>query len=387
MKAASTTFDMDNQKKIISEILFSPNDSSEPQLVFIDTNILIWLYRLDSESFNELTKLFYSLSYNNQLIIPKWVIHEYNKHIINYEENVFYPYKQSLKSLEKNIKHLEEIGRLVVDNNFAKKNGFENKKEFIDMIKEDIDKISSKIRLLTNKNNYQNNDRRIYIEELIEANSSKVNINEIISRTSSYEFRYSHLIPPGFEDNNKLENKYGDLIIWKEILENCIKYNSKNILFISLDTKKDWAYSPLKIILKGKNVDNSNRAIKYYSILPWLENEFKEIVKGERIIISNMHLLTRVLFSQEYNCDYANYKNIAKAIDVELEKSDTNKVIQWLFENDETVSLLIHSVCKWEHTPEEINSDSLKKWFEKNIKLDCDYNNVNWGNVIVEIFI
>lgn len=387
MKVASETIDFDNQKKIISEILFLSDDSNESKLVFIDTNILIWLYRLDNDSFKELKKLFYSLSYNNQLVIPKWVIHEYNKHLINYEENVFYPYKQSLKSLGKNIKHLEEIGRLVVDNDFAKESDFKNKKEFIDAIKEDIGKMSSKIRLLTNKNNYQNNDRRSYIEELIESNSSKAKINEITSSINNYEFRYSHLIPPGFEDNNKLENKYGDLIIWKEILENCIKYNSKKILFISLDSKKDWVYSPLKIILDGKTINNANQAIKYYSILPWLEEEFKEIVGGEKIVISNMHLLTRVLFSPEYNYDYANYKNIAKVIDVELEKTDTNKVIQWLFENDETVTLLIHSICKWEYTPEEINIENLKKWFEENIKLDCDYNNVNWGNVIGEIFI
>lgn len=60
-------------------------------------------------------------------------------------------------------------------------------------------------------------------------------------------FRYSNKIPPGYEDEKKEGlAKYGDLIIWKEILKYA-KENSSNIIYVTKDTKLDWCYR-----LKGR---------------------------------------------------------------------------------------------------------------------------------------
>ncbi len=55
------------------------------------------------------------------------------------------------------------------------------------------------------------------------------------------EFRYRNSIPPGYKDeNDKLGfQKYGDLIIWKQII-NEAKKSTKPIIFIMDDLKEDW---------------------------------------------------------------------------------------------------------------------------------------------------
>ncbi|PFO04687.1 hypothetical protein COJ85_11695 [Bacillus sp. AFS076308] len=59
------------------------------------------------------------------------------------------------------------------------------------------------------------------------------------------ELRYSHLIPPGYEDIGKdltdptKTRKYGDLIIWKELLKKSAD-NESPFIFITDDEKEDW---------------------------------------------------------------------------------------------------------------------------------------------------
>ena len=65
--------------------------------------------------------------------------------------------------------------------------------------------------------------------------------------------RYSYDIPPGFMDSKKGDDKYsygginyiskyGDLIIWRQILDHCIAKNIKKLIFINDDMKKDFVW-------------------------------------------------------------------------------------------------------------------------------------------------
>ena len=46
-------------------------------------------------------------------------------------------------------------------------------------------------------------------------------------------------MPPGYMDNKKTENKYGDLLVWKEILDYATT-QSVDIIFVTHDQKEDW---------------------------------------------------------------------------------------------------------------------------------------------------
>lgn len=57
------------------------------------------------------------------------------------------------------------------------------------------------------------------------------------------EDRYAKKIPPGFEDAKKTEgDKFGDLIIWKEMLEKA-KADQRPMIFVTDDGKSDWWHS------------------------------------------------------------------------------------------------------------------------------------------------
>ncbi len=58
------------------------------------------------------------------------------------------------------------------------------------------------------------------------------------------ETRYKQEIPPGYKDKKKSKddkenNAYGDLIVWKQILD-FAKTNKKDIVFVTHDQKDDW---------------------------------------------------------------------------------------------------------------------------------------------------
>lgn len=65
--------------------------------------------------------------------------------------------------------------------------------------------------------------------------------DELKELYSSGEERYKDKTPPGYKDSDKQDNdeKYGDFIIWKQIL-NYAQKEKKDIIFITNDVKEDW---------------------------------------------------------------------------------------------------------------------------------------------------
>lgn len=383
MKVLKETINIDKYYHELAEIIIHPDQNN---LVFIDTNILIWLYRLNNESFNEFSKFLNELSSQESLVIPTWVVHEYNNLLITNSEIVFFPFKKRLKTLDSDINHLTEIARLLADNEFSKKHGFSNKREFIKEIQSETESLKKKIRILNDKNNFKNEKRREYIEELITKNCSNTKIKNLLNKTKNFDFRFSHQIPPGFEDNTKISNKYGDLLIWKDIILNCKKKKSEKNLFISLDLKRDWVYYPQKIIKNG-NFINNNIEPKFHYIAPWLEQEFFDET-NENIIFSDVKLLVDILYSPDYNMmDFENFKNLAKTADIELNNNETNQVIEWLIVNNEKLQYLRNTICNWQVSPGEVDIEELKKWAVSNINLNIDFQKADWNNIFVQLFI
>ena len=70
------------------------------------------------------------------------------------------------------------------------------------------------------------------------------------------EERFKNKIPPGYKDFNKsksedscfvydglkYERQYGDLILWKQLIEKAKDTKVKNVIFVTDDSKEDWWY-------------------------------------------------------------------------------------------------------------------------------------------------
>lgn len=74
------------------------------------------------------------------------------------------------------------------------------------------------------------------------------------------EWRFQHDVPPGYKDKGKDEiyhhrgiiyhSKFGDLILYKQILEHCKTHHIKNVILVSEDNKGDWVDKDTKALRK-----------------------------------------------------------------------------------------------------------------------------------------
>lgn len=69
----------------------------------------------------------------------------------------------------------------------------------------------------------------------------EISFKQMLKIAEEGELRYRNEIPPGYEDESEKKGlaKYGDLIIWKEILSYAQKEH-KSVIFVCNDVKKDW---------------------------------------------------------------------------------------------------------------------------------------------------
>lgn len=84
--------------------------------------------------------------------------------------------------------------------------------------------------------------------------NAPANQDEMENLFKEAETRYKNAIPPGFEDSKKDDNspdeftyggitykrKYGDLIVWKQLIGHASSKSIKDIIFVTDDTKADW---------------------------------------------------------------------------------------------------------------------------------------------------
>lgn len=201
-----------------------------------DANVLLDLYRLPSSTSENLLKILKKLG--AQLWIPHQVAKEFYQNrmeVIFTQEDA---YREMDLLLEKSFKEFESI--------FDKK---EFRHSFIDSnkIKEEIRDVfeNNRKKIATAKKGHPNWTKRDSIlkefESLLKGKCGEPytdeKLNEIFEEANN---RYAKHIPPGYEDINKdYPNKYGDYIIWKQII-NKAKSSKKPIILITRDNKSDW---------------------------------------------------------------------------------------------------------------------------------------------------
>lgn len=96
--------------------------------------------------------------------------------------------------------------------------------------------------------------------------------------------RFEGKIPPGFEDEKSkpAPQKYGDFILWKQLMEYA-KAQSRDIIFVTDDDKSDWWLKDRKVSLVPR---------------PELVQEFRRTT-GREILIYNSQQFYRELFARQ----------------------------------------------------------------------------------------
>ncbi len=213
-------------------------------LVSYDTSCLLDLYRCTDGARTEVIELFKRIDskFGHFIVhhvalefsVNKEKAKEHTKHTFNALEQNFNKFKQSIQTSAK-------IGGLTtplseLSNNIS---------PFIDGIYSEFQK--------SKKGFSRKNEKEDIFDSIAKLFSGKVSDPfsheqlQLISNEGTV--RFEKKIPPGFEDGSKsnfinfngvgVESKFGDLIVWKQLIE-VAKKRQSNLIFITSEEKDDW---------------------------------------------------------------------------------------------------------------------------------------------------
>ena len=219
-------------------------DSSK---IVLDTNFLLDLYRYSEGTRKEILDLLSSIQ--EKLFIPHQVAYEFL-------ENRLEVIAEQGKSYEKAISDLQKIN-----------NDFNNNKRHPFIKTSLLQELNIHIQNLVENLGHGKTlfDSLLAEDPILDeiSNLFEGKVGHQLSRESfdqlciDGEERYRQAIPPGFKDSSKpTPDKFGDLIIWNQILS-FAKENPCNILFITSDSKEDWWW-----IFNGKTIGPRHELVK-----------------------------------------------------------------------------------------------------------------------------
>ena len=225
----------------------------ETALFVFDANVLLNLYRYQSSTRDDLLKVLEKLG--DRIWIPYHVGLEFERNrliVIADQKKRFSEVRKSVEkaktSLITDLDNLQLRKRHSLINPDKLVIGFESlTKEFLS----ELDDLQKKQQGITDFDPLREKLEDLFNGRVGNSPADQDNIDKI---QKDGEQRFGFNIPPGFEDNDKgkeeiddfmsggilYKRKFGDLIVWKQILEHAKSASIKSLVFVTDDSKEDW---------------------------------------------------------------------------------------------------------------------------------------------------
>ncbi|MFB5588483.1 PIN-like domain-containing protein [Bacillus cereus] len=223
----------------------------EESIIVFDTCALLNVYRYSLLSSKRL--LDYIKKYEEKMWIPSQVRKEFYKNKGSVRSINLY------KNLDKQLTKQVETKR---DELLVQLSEYEKKRfpKFTELKSKLEEKFAEMVTITKDYKNEVVEETGVYKEFIEEVdtfidsllNSGKVgdviDLVSLMEIIKEGELRYKYNLPPGFKDADKEEgiDKFGDLILWKEIIKRAGEISEKNIIFVTSDTKSDWFFKNKK---------------------------------------------------------------------------------------------------------------------------------------------
>jgi hypothetical protein len=298
----------------IADALQSPT-----AVVFLDTSLLLHCYEIGPGARDELLGALANLK--QRVRIPLWAARETWDKSSNNEIGRT-PLKSTASHLNKHLdRFVTEARRFVEDGSITQP--AMTKDEYETRLQTAREELSNLVKLVSDTDRRPEDTSAALIpfmnERLIPSDLTKV----LFRVRNEAELRYNHRIPPGFMDGGKPNsegnlfdgkradheddgvgdpnfsggkklNRYGDVIIWFEILEAIRSDNVEHLVLITRDVKKDWVYKPKRLNDEfGRPIANASVTLAH----PLLVHEAKSITPA----LKSVHVLSLDAFVQILN--------------------------------------------------------------------------------------
>jgi hypothetical protein len=264
---------------------------------YLDTSLLMWLVRVGAAARSE----FIAWCDNRPaktVRVPVWAAHELHRHLVGGSVS-----RNVQTTLDEIAGKYREFARLAVERAeeaICLAKGHAGRAGYIGEVQQWL----ARLPQLTSVVAASDSQIRQAAEEVIGFVNERVLVTDIapfVEKLSlTGEFRFSHHIPPGFHDK-KVENRYGDVIIWEEMLADLVRSEGQDApgqaVLISRDQKTDWVSAASYL----RDQDGTERrASREYELdvsrpLPLLLHEFAKRSVAERLYVTHPSFLANVL--------------------------------------------------------------------------------------------
>jgi hypothetical protein len=231
--------------------------------LYLDTSLLMWLIRLGAKPRGEF------LAWARErpagtIRVPVWCAHELHTHIV--KGSIASTLRSVSGQTERKYFEFARFAAERADDAVCMERGFAGRDGFLSEVQASLAKLKRMMLVVQD-------DRGIgeAADEIIEfANQHLLgtDLDPILRDVGQDgELRYSHLMPPGFHDK-KEEDRFGDLIIWREIAADMPKPRKgakkrPAAVLISRDAKTDWVSTAPRILDEKEKVTGPNREQGY----------------------------------------------------------------------------------------------------------------------------
>lgn len=228
-------------------------------LFVLDANVLLNIYRYSPDTRKQFMNILDQIS--SRLWIPYQAAKEYHHNRLNVIKQQEQAYDKLIDRIQKYSDDIENIiNKIKNELNSYKKHPFINIEKYSDQV-EDFSLLKELTRIIVElENNKKNHPSYTFSDDdlmeqltiLLDGKvGKKCSSNELETIYKKGKLRYSRKIPPGYADEVKKDKddktklkKYGDLIIWFQIIKK-VKSIKKPIIFVTDDEKKgDWFWRP-----------------------------------------------------------------------------------------------------------------------------------------------
>ena len=357
-------------------------------VIVLDTSTLGNMYCMAEEPKKTLIDIFGVVK--NQLWLPAQVVYEYRKNREKLVENSFVAYALPKEGVYVN-RYESEM------NAFLNENGSETYHPYLepaslDKIRKADKLVRENLQIIRTEIKEQYAKRKSSLQKEIENDAVNTLVDSLphgvpldfaqqMEIVREGELRYRNLIPPGYEDappfNQKKKGlqRYGDLIIWKEILEYAKEKNAP-VIFVCNDLKNDWYHFegnkatdvPRHELIKEFK-DSTGQLFWMYSLkgfISELEQRYKD--NSALPLFSKLETVKRVLIQNENSQRRKRYKNGNDVLVINCEacKDDDDKdgiivirkdEIEWSWEGEYSDEREMGDEIMYEHE-EQIECDN-----------------------------
>lgn len=223
-------------------------------LIVLDTNVLLDLYRLPASARDEIISVLEI--HKERLWIPYQVALEFQKRRLSV---IASERKSTEDALSESSELFESISNRVNALQIDKRGLGLESQPLVESLKVANDKLIEAIQSVhrAQLDIAVSDPIRDNLDSLLAGRlgSPPSDQAELDSLTEDGERRYDNKIPPGFADKDKDKNpneasyhhdgllyqrKFGDLILWRQMMRHVFKNKHKVVLFVTADRKEDW---------------------------------------------------------------------------------------------------------------------------------------------------